>query len=401
MGIGRLLPAALGIGIPTMMQVGPDDAILNLCKWPRKLWPDLPQNCLPGISSVWLYVAAGLLIIGSILWFAWPHLPAVRRRNGSTRIKPEQDGPIQWTWDFILAARWVDPGIQIYGFQAIGQNTSNEFISGIGGFVRSDITGRQFPILVRDRNELVPTADYGIPAKHQFHLGANFVDTGGFTPTRFLQDFGRLTFSFEYNGKTYKRHFTHDEIASEIRRAEDFLRPKVSPSQAGVRRISHEPSVNAAIPFVKLERTWRPATAAEDIVSCFKITATSHASDVAFIARYAEAIHYISSVEWKWSGSLRINQIAQIFPSENWEIEAIRRPRSGKNIVILFDKITHKIRDDALILMRLDVVSSGRTERIQFAYHLRSINGANLLDPVHLDDIAYIKGIDPDNAEAR
>ncbi|ETR75994.1 hypothetical protein X566_24270 [Afipia sp. P52-10] len=51
--------------------------------------------------------------------------------------------------------------------------------------------------------------------------------------------------------------------------------------------------------------------------------------------------------------------------------------------------------------MRLDVVSSGRTERIQFAYHLRSINGANLLDPVHLDDIAYIKGIDPDNAEAR
>lgn len=95
-----------------------------------------------------------------------------------------------------------------------------------------------FQFLLRDRGELVSAVGYGIPAKHQFHLGANFVSTGGLTPSQFLQNFGRLTFSFEHGGRNYKRHFTHDEIASEIRRAEDFLRPKISPSEAGVRRTS-------------------------------------------------------------------------------------------------------------------------------------------------------------------
>lgn len=80
MGFWRLLPAGATVAVPTMMQVGPDDAVLNLCKWPRKLFPSLAENCLPGVSETDLYVAVTLISCGSILWFGWPYLKEATRR---------------------------------------------------------------------------------------------------------------------------------------------------------------------------------------------------------------------------------------------------------------------------------------------------------------------------------
>lgn len=80
MGIWRLLPAALGIVVPTMMQVGPDDAVLNLCKWPHKIATTIPENCLPGISDNELYLAAVILVSAGLLWFGWPYFKDGHRR---------------------------------------------------------------------------------------------------------------------------------------------------------------------------------------------------------------------------------------------------------------------------------------------------------------------------------
>jgi hypothetical protein len=74
-----IVPAALAVAIPTMMQVGPDDAIINLCKWPRKAWPSLAENCLPGISPTELYVLAIFLFAVGIIWITKPY------RTGGTR----------------------------------------------------------------------------------------------------------------------------------------------------------------------------------------------------------------------------------------------------------------------------------------------------------------------------
>lgn len=63
-----------------MMQVGPDDAILNLCKWPRKLFP-VPENCLPGLSSNGIYVFAVALVCSGLLWFGWPVLKQGKRQE--------------------------------------------------------------------------------------------------------------------------------------------------------------------------------------------------------------------------------------------------------------------------------------------------------------------------------
>jgi len=73
MSIWRLVPAALSLAVPTMMQVGPDDAVLNFCKWPRKLAPSLSENCLLGATANDVYVAIVLLFCASVLWFGWPY----------------------------------------------------------------------------------------------------------------------------------------------------------------------------------------------------------------------------------------------------------------------------------------------------------------------------------------
>jgi hypothetical protein len=65
-----------------MMQVGPDDAVLNFCKWPRKFAPSLPENCLPGLSATGLYAIAAVLVCFGVVWFAWPY-----RKNGSRRAR--------------------------------------------------------------------------------------------------------------------------------------------------------------------------------------------------------------------------------------------------------------------------------------------------------------------------
>jgi hypothetical protein len=82
MGIWRLFPTFLGIGLPTMMQVGPDDAILNFCKWPRKFAPSMPEACLPTwVTADHIYSLALVLIAGGIVWASWPYLSEGSRRR--------------------------------------------------------------------------------------------------------------------------------------------------------------------------------------------------------------------------------------------------------------------------------------------------------------------------------
>jgi hypothetical protein len=66
-----LLSFLFGLALAAM-GVGPDEAEINLCKWPRKLFANVPDACLHGIPSWALYLVALLLIIGGIAWLVWP-----------------------------------------------------------------------------------------------------------------------------------------------------------------------------------------------------------------------------------------------------------------------------------------------------------------------------------------
>jgi hypothetical protein len=62
-----LLPALIGFAL-FMMQVGPDEAEINLCKWPRKLFADLPDACLHGAPTWLLYLISAALILIGLAW---------------------------------------------------------------------------------------------------------------------------------------------------------------------------------------------------------------------------------------------------------------------------------------------------------------------------------------------
>jgi len=63
------------------MEVGPDEAIVNLCKWPRKVFPSLAENCLPWVSASTLYIGAIILFAMGIVLLTRPYRLSGTRRQ--------------------------------------------------------------------------------------------------------------------------------------------------------------------------------------------------------------------------------------------------------------------------------------------------------------------------------
>jgi hypothetical protein len=70
----KFLPTLLGFALSVMMQVGPDEAEINLCKWPKKVWPSLSADCLHGTPAWFLYLVSISLIFLGFIWFFWPRI---------------------------------------------------------------------------------------------------------------------------------------------------------------------------------------------------------------------------------------------------------------------------------------------------------------------------------------
>jgi hypothetical protein len=199
------------------------------------------------IVSGLIIVVIGVIVIGIGIW-RMPNAagaPSVSPSNQhvlnpslpQSKFLTDDGGPIKWVSAFPLMAALVDHDIKILGFQAVGQNESDEFISPLGGFVRSGVTGQQFPLLLQDeRGGFVAPDGYGLPAKHQFQIRAPFSDS--ISTSDFTRLFGRMTFELHYGTHVYIKHFTPDEFEQIIRQAEDFLRPKPQISVVGVRPIT-------------------------------------------------------------------------------------------------------------------------------------------------------------------
>ncbi|WP_194464256.1 hypothetical protein [Bradyrhizobium sp. CCBAU 53340] len=153
---------------------------------------------------------------------------AATSNNSVPILLPDDGGPITWLrGQYIFGASGGENGVHIQSFQAVGQNKSNDFIRPLDGYVRSEITGKQFQILVvNDKGDLVSPTGYGIPAGQQFNLGARLTDSAGISSAEFIRDFGRITFVFTYGDHTYTKKFSPEEIEAEVYRLEKDLRPK-------------------------------------------------------------------------------------------------------------------------------------------------------------------------------
>jgi hypothetical protein len=197
-------------------------------KLPPHFLPPAKRNKLMSFPLV--LGGLGLAFIGlaiatiGIFWQSGsqkPQQPTTPRTSDAaptkpTNLLPDDGGPIKWNPGYLLGASGGDgKGMVISSVQATGQNTSDEFIEPISGFVKSETTGKQFPILVIDNNKLVSPDGYGIPAKHQFNVAAVISDSV-ISDTEFLRDFGRMTFTFKYADHTYTKHFTPEELEAEV-----------------------------------------------------------------------------------------------------------------------------------------------------------------------------------------
>jgi hypothetical protein len=221
-----------------------------------KSWQSEIPNAVPYLAAAeekfWvkgLIVAAamgGALALSSTL----SHTPAPPRAPEPITLPSTAiaSGKIIWDFDqlgsspnFLLISKYPNDDIRIMGFTAHGRNQAREPITDLSGFIRSDLTNEEKPILIIAEPELeekqpglppnvtfnVPTPPEdtnGIPGFAEFSIstyGKVFAtELDGIPASKFVRDFGPFTLFLKYDGVVYQRHFSADQIDEQISRAQ-------------------------------------------------------------------------------------------------------------------------------------------------------------------------------------
>ncbi len=82
-----------------MMQVGPDDAATNLCRWLR-FWPECTAQ-LSGWIEPWVWLVPAALFVVAVFLFAWPIVRSVFQSRGGA-LAPQPDMPIADALNYIV-----------------------------------------------------------------------------------------------------------------------------------------------------------------------------------------------------------------------------------------------------------------------------------------------------------
>lgn len=208
----------------------------------------------------WVVVLCALLALLAFSGFVQQEL-----FSAYSKIRSET-GRIAWNFDqtasgagyFLNMTRTGNQEIRVYGFQAHGKNNSSDPVTQFSGYIRSDLTNVQRPILLLGQDvddskvaacvprvPTLPHETFGIPGFADFDIVTfekTFMDvsTDGMTLTQFLNTFVPFTVIVNYDGKQFERKFSREEV---IRQAETFER---SASLQSIPRVLRTP--NAKVP---------------------------------------------------------------------------------------------------------------------------------------------------------
>lgn len=121
-----------------------------------------------------------------------------------------------------------DGSIVVGQFQANGKNLTNDPIVKASGYIRSDRTNEEFPILFNVQNELVSSDDLNlIPVGAIIDVTAFFsADNNSIPLATFLTEFAPFTFFFNYDEKQYRHTFPLEDLESRIRAFEESVRER-------------------------------------------------------------------------------------------------------------------------------------------------------------------------------
>ena len=118
-------------------------------------------------------------------------------------------------------SRKADEQYRVIAFTANGENHTGHDIDNISGFVRSDITGRDFPLFVFVGGRRVSPSDViNIPDGANFAFEAPFGPPEGIPWPKFITEIGGITFVFVRDGQKYLRDFATNEIVYFIKEQE-------------------------------------------------------------------------------------------------------------------------------------------------------------------------------------
>ncbi|HEY5067063.1 MAG TPA: hypothetical protein VIJ04_19850 [Xanthobacteraceae bacterium] len=219
----------------------------------------------------------GLLLIGVCVgWLTGGHIPGFWRYSQST-------GPIVWNFEetaagkgyFLAMQKTEGKEITAVGFAAIGKNISPDPINDFQGYIRSDMTNETVPIYILAANTVatractlavptLPEDTKGIPGfslvqivgyKKPLFVNVPYSDAVPFS--KFAGEFAPFTVVLKYNGKSYKRQFSREEIERQKVVFEKASGPPTEPYV--VRKESAPPStiLPPLTPLIKLD-SWHP-----------------------------------------------------------------------------------------------------------------------------------------------
>jgi|SRR5882724_7983814 len=139
-----------------------------------------------------------------------------------------------------------DQKLLVHFFQAQGHNRTGDPLTKVDGYVRSDRTGQKYPIYFNvppGATRASPSEINAIPVDAIMDVRAPFLPNDGLMPMKqFLAEIVPFTFFFEYDGKTYRRAFSVDDIEPLIRQYEqDIRKSSVKPPQMSRKQIPGDP----------------------------------------------------------------------------------------------------------------------------------------------------------------
>jgi hypothetical protein len=123
----------------------------------------------------------------------------------------------------------------VSSFQATGHNNLETLIERVSGYLLVDRNNNKYPLyLVINGTIVKPEETNGIPPGADFTIAIPFYIQNRqeqyIEALKFLSDFPPFTFVFEYDGNTYKRRFTRDEVKLLIMRFADDINRSNKPA---------------------------------------------------------------------------------------------------------------------------------------------------------------------------
>jgi hypothetical protein len=231
-------------------------SIVTLIGFPLVLigFVDLYRERQLSMWKVRKWVGIVLLLAGFAAWSS-----DVADRLGYVDLKSlaafPNTGPIVWNFEetasghgyFLNMQKPTNGEPRIVGFGAHGKNTSSEPISNFNAYLRSDSTNETIPIYIiavesgaanvctpavptlpEDTLGIPPFADFDIVSyKKPFFI--NVLSPDAVPLSKFLSDFVPFTIVMSYDGRSYERHFSKEEVDRQVALLEKITAPITIP----------------------------------------------------------------------------------------------------------------------------------------------------------------------------